>query len=263
MASRWTVRFACPLAVLFGFLAPDCVVAQGPSQAVLPKTTNDALHAMSQLAGVIFTGQVVAVRRFDAVNGATGVVEITFAVEDAVRGVSGSTYTLREWAGLWPAGDEPFRVGQRYLMLLHAPSAAGLSSPIGGMDGAIPIRGSMQAQASGSAESIIAPKTISAEPSPPQEVRVVDLSWVATHVVQPLSYRTAPLVNPTALPVSVDVDAVRLNSASGSQAAKVGVSDAEASVAPIDAAAPASHGTPYTSVLGMLRGWEKTDHATR
>jgi hypothetical protein len=39
------------------------------------------------------------------VNGATGVVEITFAVEDAVRGVSGSTYTLREWAGLWPAGD--------------------------------------------------------------------------------------------------------------------------------------------------------------
>ena len=77
----------------------------------------------------------------DAKNGATGVVEIEFAVEDAVRGVSGGTYTLREWAGLWPAGDEPFRVGQRYLMLLHAPGAAGLSSPVGGMDGAIPIRG--------------------------------------------------------------------------------------------------------------------------
>jgi hypothetical protein len=80
---------------------------------------------MSRLAGVIFAGQVIGVRRLDGGNGATGVVEITFAVEDAVRGVSGSTYMLREWAGLWPAGDEPFRVGQRYLMLLHAPGAAG------------------------------------------------------------------------------------------------------------------------------------------
>jgi hypothetical protein len=40
---------------------------------------------MTQLAGVIFAGQVVAVRQHEAVGGATGVVEITFAVEDAER----------------------------------------------------------------------------------------------------------------------------------------------------------------------------------
>jgi hypothetical protein len=183
---------------------------------------------MSQLAGVIFTGQVVAVRRMDGVNGATGVMEITFAVEDAVRGVSGSTYTLREWAGLWPAGDEPLRMGQRYLMLLHAPSAAGLSSPVGGMGGAIPIRGNMQTSDSvemvssetGSAKTvaarIVAAKTGSAGASVLTDGRVVDLRWVATRVVQPLSYRTPPVAHPTALPVSMYVDAVGPESASRS-----------------------------------------------
>ena len=250
MASRWAVRFAWVLALVFGFLATECGVAQEPPQAALPQTTNDALHAISQLAGVIFTGQVLAVRRMDGVNGSTGVVEIQFAVEDAVRGVSGSIYTLREWSGLWPAGEEPFRVGQRFLMLLHAPSAAGLSSPVGGMDGAIPIRGSAQTQATGSAESIVAAKTESAGASPPQEVRVVDLRWVGTRVVQSMSYRTTPVVNPTALPVSVDAVALRSESVPGPQ-----ISNA--------APASASQDTTYSTVLGMLRGWEKTDHATR
>ena len=107
----------------------------------LPTTSEDALHAMEESAGVIFTGQVTAVRRVGAKGGAAGMVEIDFAVQDAVRGVSGGGYTLREWAGLWPGDDEPFRVGQQYLMLLHSPGASGLSSPVGGMDGAIPIRG--------------------------------------------------------------------------------------------------------------------------
>jgi hypothetical protein len=228
----------------------------------------EALHAMSRLAGVIFAGQVVAVRRIDGGNGATGVVEIQFAVEDAVRGGCGSIYTLREWAGLWPAGEEPFRVGQRFLMLLHAPSAAGLSSPVGGMDGAIPIRGIGQTQASGSAETasarIVAANAGSAEISASQEVRVVDLRWVGTRVVQPMSYRTAPVVNPVALPVWVDAVAARSESAPASQNARVGASDDGTSVAPIDAAPDsASQGTAYSTVLGTLRGWEKTDHATR
>jgi hypothetical protein len=146
MAWRWTVRIVCAVALVFVILVTECGVAQEPSQSALlqatpPQSANDALHSMSRLAGAIFTGQVVAVRRIEGVNGATGVVEIDFAVEDAVRGVGGSAYTLREWAGLWPAGDEPFRVGQRYLMLLHVPGAAGLSSPVGGTDGAIPIHG--------------------------------------------------------------------------------------------------------------------------
>jgi hypothetical protein len=189
---------------------------------------------MSRLAGAIFTGRVVAVHRIEGLNGATGVVEIDFAVEDAVRGVSGNAYTLREWAGLWPAGDELFRVGQRYLMLLHSPGAAGLSSPVGGTDGAIPIRGNGAAS----------------------DGRVVDLRWVATRVAQPLQYRISPVVHAGALSVSGQEDAAE--SASSLQSANGGGAAANGAMA---AAAP--QGTAYTTVLAMLRGWEKTDHATR
>jgi hypothetical protein len=234
MASRWTVQLACTLILA---LAAVCGVAQEPAQAALPhstapQSTTDALHAMSRLAGVIFTGQVIAVRRMDAVTGATGMVEIEFVVEDAIRGVSGNTYTLREWAGLWQASDQPFRVGQRFFMLLHAPGAAGLSSPVGGMDGAIPIRGSLHPQELGSSGFIVASGTASAVTSAPPDISIADLRWVATRVVQPLSPSSSPAV-------LVSVDTVGSQSASASQ------------------------GTAYTAVLAMLRGWEESDHATR
>jgi hypothetical protein len=252
MAWRWGVRAGCAVALVFVILVTECGVAQEPPQTALPQTTNDALRAMSRLAGVIFTGQVIAVRRIEGLNGATGVVEIDFAVEDAVRGVSGSAYTLREWAGLWPAGDEPFRVGQRYLMLLHSPGAAGLSSPVGGMDGAIPIRGTGRAQATGEAE------TGSAGTGAPADGRVVDLRWVATRVAQPLQYRISPVVHATALSVPVQEDAAE--SASIMQSANGGSAGAAANGA---TPATALQGTAYTTVLAMLRGWEKTDDATR
>jgi hypothetical protein len=257
MAWRWTVRIVCAVALVFVILVTECGVAQEPSQSALlqatpPQSANDALHSMSRLAGAIFTGQVVAVRRIEGVNGATGVVEIDFAVEDAVRGVGGSAYTLREWAGLWPAGDEPFRVGQRYLMLLHVPGAAGLSSPVGGTDGAIPIRGTGQAQATGEAETGAAGTGAAADG------RVVDLRWVATRVAQPLSYRILPVAHAAALPVTVQEDAAE--SASSLQSANGGGAGAEGNGATPTAA---SQGTAYTTVLAMLRGWEKTDDATR
>ena len=250
MAWRWTVRAGCAVALVFVILVTECGVAQEPPQTALPQTTNDALRAMSRLAGVIFTGQVIAVRRIEGLNGATGVVEIEFAVEDAVRGVSGSAYTLREWAGLWPAGDEPFCVGQRYVMLLHSPGAAGLSSPVGGMDGAIPIRGTGRGQATGEAE------TGSAGTGAPADGRVVDLRWVATRVAQPLQYRISPVAHAAALPVPVQEDAAEsatsLQSGNGGGAAANGATPSTA-----------SQSTAYTTVLAMLRGWEKTDDATR
>lgn len=176
MRSCGTMWIACVLALCAG-VGSSCAFGQvaAPPASLTDPATEDALHAMARLAGVIFTGDVVAVRRHDANDGAAGVVEIEFAVEDAVRGVSGGSYTLREWAGLWAAGDEPFRVGQRYLMLLHAAGAAGLSSPVGGTDGAIPIRGG----------------TASAS-------RTVDLRWIRTRVVQPIAYRAAPVAQPAA-----------------------------------------------------------------
>jgi len=266
MASQWGVRTACALALSFVIFGAECGVAQEPPQSSAPQTTNDALRAMSRLAGVIFAGQVIGARRLDGVNGTTGVVEISFSVEDAVRGVSGSTYTLREWAGLWPAGDQPFRVGQRFLMLLHAPGAAGLSSPIGGMDGAIPIRGGVQTQTTAPAETVSV-GTISAGTSALADGRVVDLRWVATRVVQPLSYRTELVAHPTAMPVSARAHAVRPDPASAqgpesafSLQAAVGLASV---VTAQGTATSASQGTAYATVLGTLRSWEKADHAMR
>ena len=177
MRSCGAVWIACALALCIG-VASSCAFGQvaAPLDASLTdQATEDALHATARLAGVIFTGQVVAVRRHAANDGSAGVVEIDFAVDDAVRGVSGGVYTLREWAGLWTAGDQPFRVGQRYLMLLHSPGPAGLSSPVGGMDGAIPIRGG----------TALASRTI-------------DLRWIRTRVVQPIGYRAATVGRPAA-----------------------------------------------------------------
>jgi hypothetical protein len=160
-----------------GAQTPASVSPEAETSAL--NTVEDPLHAMTAQAAVIFAGQVTAVRRLDgSSSGATGVVEIDFAVDDAVRGVGSGTYTLREWAGLWNAGELPLRVGQRYLMLLHAPGASGLSSPVGGMDGAIPIHGGT----------------------------TVDLRWVAARVVRPIAYRPAPVARPTARPVAAPAE---------------------------------------------------------
>ena len=88
---------------------------------------------------MIFVGQVLAVRRPRTAAGSGR--EVEFRVDQAIRGcAAGTPFVLREWAGLWAGGNQRYRVGQRLLMLLHAPSAAGMSSPVGGLDGAIPIR---------------------------------------------------------------------------------------------------------------------------
>jgi hypothetical protein len=201
---------------------------------VVSQPSEDALHAMTDLAGVIFTGQVVAVRQHVAANGAAGVVEIEFAVEDAVRGVSGSSYTLREWAGLWPGGNEPFRVGQRYLMLLHAPGASGLSSPVGGMDGAIPVRGGAATDG-----------------------RAIDLSWVGTRVVRPTVYVQTQTQGPVGGPIAAQAQFL-------SATPNFAMAHVAAVSAPIEGtSASAQQSTAYSAVLGMLRSWETGDHGAR
>jgi hypothetical protein len=104
--------------------------------ATPPATGEAVLEEMSGRAGVIFCGVVTAVRQPE--NPLSGVVEVEFAVSDAIRGVPGGTYVVKEWAGLWRDGAR-YRVGDRRLMLLHAPGPGGLSSPVDGLDGAIPM----------------------------------------------------------------------------------------------------------------------------
>lgn len=94
------------------------------------------LVEMATHAGVIFSGEVISVARHDD----AGFVEVQFHIQSAVRGcVEGGAYTLREWAGRWAGQDDRYRVGQRRLMLLTAPGPAGLSAPVYGADGAIPV----------------------------------------------------------------------------------------------------------------------------
>jgi hypothetical protein len=200
--------------------------------ASAPETVVDVLHEFSDKAAVIFAGQVLAVRR-----PGTGVVEVEFRVDEAIRGCSaGAPYVLREWDGLWTGGAQRYRVGQRLLMLLHAPSAAGMSSPVGGMDGAIPIR-----QGSGA----------STESAGAAQPPYVDLRWLGARVPRAVVYAAH--------------SARRVGGAAQGEVAAAGGS---VGVAPIvvmgngeQSSAPSQQAS-VDAVVGMLMGWQKVQHGT-
>jgi hypothetical protein len=200
-------------------------IAHGQDSTAADTTVEDALHRMSDQAGVVFVGEVVAIRHIAGEGGASGVVEVEFRVDQAVRGcATGGWYVLREWAGLWSGGDQRYRVGQRLLMLLHSPGAGGVTSPVGGMAGAIPIRGS--------ATSLTATATGSSMPSP-----VADLRWVGTRLQRAVAYRDAskPLVTATAAPKALGADTAGSETSTAAQQASVSV------------------------VVNMLASWRKKD----
>jgi hypothetical protein len=170
---------ALPLVVLLIaalLMAPLAHGQVAPVEPVVqPQTVVDILHQFSDKADVIFAGQVLAIRR----NG--GVVEVEFRVDQAIHGcTAGTPYVLREWVGLWAGDNQRYRVGQRLLMLLHAPSAAGMSSPVGGLDGAIPIRQSSAAVAPGD------------DLATPAQQPYVDLRWLGARLPRAVSYQSEP-----------------------------------------------------------------------
>ena len=130
---------------------------------------------MASQAAVIFSGQVVAVSREDS----AGFVDVRFRIDDAVRGCPKSGfYVLREWVGLWTGQPERYRVGQRRLMLLTARGPSGMSSPVGGMDGAIPLVATGVAPIANAAgvapvDTALAPATLAA-----------DLRWIQARIAR-------------------------------------------------------------------------------
>lgn len=229
------------------------LAARAPGQAVPtdpPQSIEDALHQMSDRADIIFAGQVVAVRRHDEASAAAGYVEIEFRVDQAIRGcATGATYLLHEWAGLW-TGAQRYRVGQSLLMFLHAPGPSGLSSPIGGMDGAIPIHGS--------ASPLIATGT-SVTPYP-----IADLRWIATQVLRPVSYQSQPLqfgrraappvpflVQPMVGATTESVERADIPAKTLSSGNESGTSSVPAQQASVEA------------VVAMLLSWQKAQDAVR
>jgi hypothetical protein len=220
--------------------------AAAAGSVVQPQTVVDVLHQLSDKADVIFAGQVLAIRRPN-----DGVVEVEFRVDQAIRGCSaGTPYVLREWAGLWAGENQRYQVGQRLLMLLHGPSAIGMSSPIGGLDGAIPIR-------SGSAA--MAPEEDVAAPSQPP---YVDLRWIGARIQHTVSYpnEPAPAVKPVdlqTLSAAQQMAGTNALRSIRSLAATKAVSDnAGRSVASV----PAQQAS-VNAVMDMLNSWQKAQHA--
>ena len=108
--------------------------ATGPGAAAQPETTlAGRLQSLANRAALVFSGQVVSIKRRG------GVVDIEFRVEQPVVGAPGASYTLHEWAGLWPPGQFRYWVGERALLFLHAASAAGVASPVDGAEGVVPV----------------------------------------------------------------------------------------------------------------------------
>jgi hypothetical protein len=235
----------CALAIATLLMGPP---ANGQTAPVAsPQTVVDVLHQLSDKADVIFAGQVIAVRR---PNGADW-VEVEFRVDQAIRGCSvGTPYVLREWAGLWAGGNQRYRVGQRLLMLLHAPSAAGMSSPVGGLDGAIPIR------QGGTAAPF-------ADTATPPQRPFVDLRWLGTKLPRAVLYHSESTraAKPAGAPMSFLAQG---------QTVSVATSGSITSVAPImpmpgsgsasDASVPAQQAS-VDAVIGMLISWQKARHA--
>jgi hypothetical protein len=209
----------------------------GVDPSALPQNIEDALHQMSDKAAVVFVGQVLAIKR-DGTNSIAGVVEVDFSVDRAIRGCSLGTYSLREWAGLWAADDQRYRVGQRLLMLLHAPSAAGMSSPVDGLDGAIPIRG-------------VDTSVLTTTGATGRQVSVADLRWVGIKLLHPVVYRSGSVRSsflPT--PFVVPQRAASATDATGAPAPVTfsgGIAGAESTP---------SQQASVDTVVGMLTSWQ-------
>jgi len=120
---------------LIWLLWPAIAGSQQTMVASPDASVSAALVNLSERAATVFVGQVVDIRRN------AGVVEIQFRVDKPVLGQAAGSYTLREWAGMWPQGQWRYRVGERALVFLHGTSGAGLSSAVDGGEGVVPVMG--------------------------------------------------------------------------------------------------------------------------
>jgi hypothetical protein len=126
--------------LLASSLAASPALVFGQNRALPRARVPIELQQTANRAGIIFSGRVTSIVPTRAASpDRAATVTITFQVEDAVRGVkAGQIYSFREWAGLWSAGPR-YRVGQRLLLFLYAPSRLGLTSPVGGRSGMLSV----------------------------------------------------------------------------------------------------------------------------
>ncbi len=106
-----------------------------PKVPVVPRTPS-----LADKSGYVFTGTVKAVEFERALTqSSVATVKVTFQVDQGIRGVqSGQVLTIREWAGLWQAGQR-YRAGEHVALFLYPPSKLGLTSLVGGAMGRFPV----------------------------------------------------------------------------------------------------------------------------
>jgi hypothetical protein len=96
-------------------------------------STQDLLTQMVKRSSVIFAGGVYAVQ---SPQDKPGVSDIYLRVDQSVRGVdTGKGFVLR----LPQAEGQSFHQGDHFFLLLGAPDASGLSQPVGGLLGILPV----------------------------------------------------------------------------------------------------------------------------
>jgi len=122
---HWLLLFLIIRPITFSQLATP-----GPPQRLA------SLQQLSRKSGYIFSGTVLSVKKL-APSSPTAVatVQVTFQVSEAVRGVrAGQQLKIREWGGLWNAGQQ-YRPGEKVFLYLYPPSKLGLTSTVAGSGG--------------------------------------------------------------------------------------------------------------------------------
>jgi hypothetical protein len=118
-------------------------------------STAEVLAELVREAGVIFAGEVYAIRmpEGEANPGTSGglhslnpqAVQIEFRVDHGVRGASvGSPFVLHESLEQWRQQAPPIALHDRAIVFLYPPDQSGLSAPVGGPAGVLPLAGDNQ-----------------------------------------------------------------------------------------------------------------------
>jgi hypothetical protein len=128
------------LFLLFAFLLFIAGALCAQQRAIPVSSAPLRLSEVTDRAGTVFVGRVISIEALPlASSDQVGSVQITFQVEQGIRGArAGEHFSFREWVGLWSRADR-YRVGQRMMLFLYTPSALGLTSPVGGGAGRLPI----------------------------------------------------------------------------------------------------------------------------
>lgn len=148
--------------------------ASSPANSAVPADVSAVLVDLASRAAVIFTGQVIAI------TPSAGVVDIRFQIDNSIRNCpQNGDYVVREWAGLWTAHPNRYRVGQRVLLFLAARGVAGMSAPVDVNDGIVPLLATAQ-QPIMDASGTVPADSLS-------DGLTVDLRWLQARVTRSLA----------------------------------------------------------------------------